>query len=125
METMRISIASLAVALIAGCGLGEREVSFRDDVQPILQANCVSCHIAPDGKGFTKSELQLDTYEHLMKGTKFGPVIVAGSSVSSTLNILVEGKADPSISMPHGGDPMSEADKETLQEWVDQGAKDN
>lgn len=32
-----------------------------------------------------------------MKVTRFGPVVVVGHSPSSTLMILVEGKADPSI----------------------------
>ena len=35
-----------------------------------------------------------------MKGTKLGSVIVPGSSISSTLVILIEHKADPSINMP-------------------------
>ncbi|MCK7580275.1 MAG: hypothetical protein MZV65_34635 [Chromatiales bacterium] len=44
----------------------------------------------------------MSSYESLMKGTKFGPVIVPGSSLTSALNMLVEGRADPSIKMPHG-----------------------
>lgn len=60
-----------------------------------------------------------------MKGTRLGPVIVAGQSVSSTLVRLIEGKADPSIRMPHGKEPLDAAKIKTIKTWVDAGAKNN
>ena len=60
-----------------------------------------------------------------MKGTKFGPVIVAGDSFNSTLIVLVEGRADPSIAMPHEGPGLSKDEIEALKSWIDQGALDN
>jgi hypothetical protein len=59
----------------------------------------------------------------MMKGTKFGAVVVPGSSVSSTLYRLVSGQADPSIRMPHGQTALSEADAAMIAAWIDQGAK--
>ncbi|MDP2694001.1 MAG: hypothetical protein Q8O58_03915, partial [Gallionella sp.] len=38
--------------------LKREEVSFREDVQPILHDYCVSCH-SPGGKGHAKSGLDL------------------------------------------------------------------
>ncbi len=102
-----------------------KEISFKSDVRPILNDYCMGCHV-PGGKGYEKSGLDLRTYQSLMKGTKFGPVITPGSSLTSTLNVLVSGHADPSISMPFGikgGLPKDKVD--LLNKWVNQGAKDN
>jgi hypothetical protein len=60
-----------------------------------------------------------------MKGTKHGPVIMPGYSYSSTLQILVEHKADPKLDMPHGGERLPREAIETLGEWIDDGAKNN
>jgi hypothetical protein len=40
--------------------------------------------------------------------------------------VLMEGRADPSISMPHGAmKPVRKADIDTIRAWIDQGAKNN
>lgn len=77
----------------------------------------------PGGPGYEKTGLRMDSLEALMKGTKFGPVVVPGSSVSSTLYRLVSGEADPSIRMPHGSAGLPEADVARIAAWIDQGAK--
>lgn len=116
----------LALSAIAAAGLqtgcGEKAVTYQADVKPIIDANCTKCHV-PGGPGYEKSGLRMDNYDGLMKGTKFGPVVVPGSSVSSTLYLLVAGKADPSIRMPHGEAPLADADITTIATWIDQGAK--
>src|SRR5208337_2965280 len=103
----------------------QKEVSFKTDVRSILDDYCMGCH-KPGGKGYEKSGLDMRTYESLMKGTKFGPVITPGSSLTSTLNVLVSGHADPAITMPFGikgGLPKDKVD--LLNKWVNQGAKNN
>jgi len=101
------------------------QVSFARDIRPILQKHCMECH-NPGGTGFLASGLDMSTHQSLVKGTKFGPVIKAGDSLSSTLIILVEGKADPSLKMPHGDrKSLSTAEIKTLRLWIDQGAANN
>lgn len=114
-----LSSASL-VALLAGCG--DKPLTYQADIKPIIDANCVSCHV-PGGTGYEQTGLQLDSYDALMKGTKLGPVVVAGSSVSSTLYRLVSGQADPSIRMPHGQGALPDAEVSKIAAWIDQGAK--
>lgn len=111
-----------AAALQTGCGGGGKTLTYQADIKPLIDANCVSCHV-PGGAGYEKSGLRMDSYEALMKGTKFGAVVVPGSSVSSTLFRLVSGKADPSIRMPHGQSALPEADVAAIAAWIDQGAK--
>jgi len=120
-------LAVLPIALastLAGC-TREEAVSFSQDVKPIIDKNCLACH-KEGGEGFEASGFSMLTYEDLMKGTKFGPMIISGDSAGSNMIVLMEGRADPSISMPHGTmDPVRKADIETLRLWVDQGAKNN
>ena len=121
----RIVCSSLLVSsalLLAACG--EKEISYKADIQPILQQYCVECH-AEGGKGYEKSGLLLTSYEGVMKGTRFGSIIKPGDALSSTLIMLVEGRADPSIKMPHGKESLPNEKIELLKQWVKQGAKNN
>jgi hypothetical protein len=113
------------VLLVSGCVREAPPVSFRGDVQPILRANCIECHIPPNGEGFLKTGLSMATYDDLMHGTIYGPVIVPGDSMHSILNMLVEGRADPSMRMPHGRKPLKNKEIEILRVWVEQGAVNN
>lgn len=111
--------------ILAGCATGQR-VSYQKDVYPILEKNCFACHTPPQGAGYRKAGLDLKTYETLMHGTLYGPVVTPGNSRHSILNMLVEGRADPSMRMPHSRDyPLADKEIETLRLWVDQGAKNN
>jgi hypothetical protein len=102
----------------------EPQVSYRTQIEPILQEHCKECH-SLNGEGYKKSGFSVESYEQLMKGTKFGAVIIPGAAVTSTLYILITGKADPSISMPHGRKPISDHDIKLIKTWIDQGAKNN
>ena len=102
----------------------EEQVSYKLDVQPILQSRCSSCH-QPGGEGYQASGLDLTSYEGLMKGTKHGPIVVPGDPLTSNLMVLVEGRADPKVRMPHGQRPLLKQQTEILRLWVKQGAKNN
>jgi hypothetical protein len=53
-------------------------------------------------------------------------MIIAGDAEGSNMLVLMEGRADPSISMPHGQqDPISQRDIQTIRLWIEQGAKNN
>lgn len=102
------------------------DVSFKEDVQPILHDYCVSCH-SPGGKGVVKSGLDLTSYEGLMKGTKFGKVVVPGDSEASTFTKLLTG-TNKGLKMPAGLNASGTLDRQyilILRKWVKQGAKNN
>lgn len=113
-----------------GC---DREVSFADDVQPILNASCVRCH-GGAGEGAETSGVALTDYEGVMQGTNFGPIVVAGSSASSVLYQVIAHETAPEIHMPpHHEDALAEGRGFTLSDeqiqsiadWIDQGAANN
>lgn len=115
------ALVLLVALVVAGCA---RQTSFTTDVYPILEQNCLSCH--SEGKeGHAASGFSVENYEELMQGTNFGPVIMPGSSASSTLLILVEGRAHKSISMPRGSPPLSSAQIGLIRKWIDEGARNN
>ena len=109
---------------LAACS-GEPQVSFSADVKPILEQNCLQCH-QPGGQGEVASGLNMTSYDGMMKGTHNGPMVIAGDAEGSNMLVLMEGRADPSISMPHGqNQPVSKQDIQTIRLWIEQGAKNN
>jgi uncharacterized membrane protein len=118
-----VSLCLLPLVMTA-CG-GEPAVSFSQDVQPIISKHCSQCHEV-GGAGHVTSGYDLTTYSGVMKGTDAGPMVIAGDVEGSNLLVLMEGRADPSISMPHGeNDPVPKEDIQTIRSWIAQGAKDN
>jgi hypothetical protein len=98
--------------------------SFSEDILPILKGRCVSCH-QPGGAGYEKSGLDLTTYEGLMKGTKFGAMIIPRDPESSNLMWLLDWRASPEVRMPHGKKKLSICDRNAIRAWIREGAKDN
>lgn len=117
-----ISLIVLALALATGCS--SKPVSYAAQIQPILNKNCMECH-AQGKKGEKKSGLNMETYAQLMTGTRFGPVIVPGNSISSTLVRLIDQKADAKINMPHEKGKIPENDIALIKTWINEGAKNN
>ncbi|MGA2568132.1 MAG: c-type cytochrome domain-containing protein [Pseudolabrys sp.] len=98
--------------------------SFKEDVMPILVGRCISCHQS-GGEGFAKSGLDLTSYAGVMKGTKFGPMVVPGDPESSNLMLLLDWRASPELRMPHGMKQLNSCDRNDIRAWIREGAKDN
>ena len=124
MKHAPVHAALALLLLISACTT--QPVSYRNDVVPILENRCIQCHTAPDGAGYKATGLSMESYKALMHGTDYGPVIVAGDSRRSILNMLVEGRAGKQQRMPHNdSEGLNQAQIETLKNWVNQGALDN
>ena len=132
MQTRIRSMIIIAVILIFSVSCS-KPVSFNRDINPILVANCLGCHDG-SGEGSATSGFSVKTYNSVMKGTKYGPVVVPGSSTSSTLYRMVAHKVDPKIQMPpHHDEALAKGREDALtprqiefiEKWIDQGAKNN
>jgi len=99
-------------------------VSFAEDVFPIFKGRCIECH-APGKEGFEKSGLDLTTYDGVMKGTKFGPMVKPRDPDSSNLIWLLDWRGAPETRMPHGTKKLSTCDRGAIRTWIREGAKDN
>lgn len=102
-------------------------VSFSEDILPLLQWRCASCH-QPRGEGYEASGLDLTSYAGVMKGTKFGSMVIPGDPNVSNLMVILDwpGHLSPTIRMPHDKSRrLSICDRDVIRTWIKEGARDN
>ena len=92
----------------------EQKAAFDKQVMPIFTARCVQCH----GPGQPMAGLDLRTLPALLKGSKSGPVVAEGLSEKS---VLVRKVASHAMPPPGTGQPLSDAEIQTLRQWIDKG----
>ena len=95
-----------------------KPVSFKDDLQPIFKASCLSCH-KPDKK---KGKLDMSTYADLLKGGKQGSPVKPGDPAKS---LLVEVISGDNPEMPEKGENLKPEQVELISRWIKEGAKQN
>jgi hypothetical protein len=91
-------------------------VSFKNDVEPILQNRCINCH----GGTQARMGLAFDSYDSLMAGSNNGPVIIPGDPNGSRLIQLVQIGA-----MPKQGPKLTPDQVQILIDWILAGALNN
>ena len=92
------------------------EVSFANQVLPMLQSRCVNCH----GGQKTEKGLVLNSYDKVMASSENGPVVTAGDAANSPLaQMVVKGK------MPKRGPKLTPDQVQLIVDWINQGAKNN
>lgn len=94
-----------------------RKVDYKQDIQPLLEQKCYSCH----GPEVQQAGLRLDLRQNALRGGDYGPVIKIGDSAASKLiRRLVDG--DGGLQMPPDG-ALSNEEIGLLRAWIDQGAE--
>jgi hypothetical protein len=91
-------------------------INFAADIQPILQANCVSCH----GDTLKLSRLDLRTRESALSGGANGPALVPGNADGSRMYRRIAGLEEPAMPMQRA--PLAAADIAKIKQWIDEGA---
>ncbi|MCX6368985.1 MAG: DUF1549 domain-containing protein, partial [Armatimonadetes bacterium] len=95
-----------------------KPVSFREEVEPLLKADCTGCHSGEAKQG----GFSVEGTALFVGGTAFGKkVIVPGKPAASALIGYLRGKHQPQ--MPIGMPPLKEAQIQTIERWITQGAK--
>ncbi|MAF22237.1 MAG: hypothetical protein CMP26_06525 [Roseibacillus sp.] len=99
---------------------GKRVVDFGEDVRPILESNCFSCH----GSSKEKGGLRLDSPGSILRGGDSGePLFVVGKREKSFLFKVIS-RQDPDEAMPpREKDALSRDEIEIIGSWIDAGAK--
>jgi hypothetical protein len=93
-------------------------VDFATDIQPVLTERCAECH----GEKKQKAGLRLDSAEWVAKGSKDGPVVVAGDAEKSDLYVRVSLPPGDDSIMPPKGDPLTKAQQDAILAWIKAGA---
>ena len=92
--------ALIAVVVSGGPALRaqtDKNVSFPQDVAPVLARRCAQCH----SQAASMANLDLSTREAALKGGQHGPAIVPGDAAASRLYRHLTGREQPQ--MPLGG----------------------
>jgi mono/diheme cytochrome c family protein len=117
-----VAVWSLGLTPTTRVCAAEGKLSYSEDIAPVFRGWCVSCH-QPGGEGFEKSGFDLRTYEGLMKGTQYGPMVIAGKPDESNIVRLING--DAKISMPFHHKPLPGCVRQNIWSWIFEGAKNN
>lgn len=94
--------------------------SFTADVQTIFTNRCIKCH---SGQSPPRG-LRLDSYEHVIAGGTYRPVVLPGKPEESEIVRRIKGSA---ISrMPFDGPPfLTDEQIATIEAWIAAGAPNN
>jgi hypothetical protein len=114
-----VSLTTCLACLIAATYLHAQNPSFQQNVRPILDKHCTSCH----QPALKQSDLDLTTYAGFEAGGKRGPAFVAGSPEQSLVMQFITATLKPS--MPLGQPPLAATDVATLRDWISSGARDD
>jgi hypothetical protein len=95
---------------------------YLDIVRPIFEQRCFSCHNA----GKQRGQLNLTSYDAVMKGGKDGAVIVPGNPKDSDMYRRINLRATNKDAMPaEEKTPLTEGQKTIIAWWIQSGAKSN
>jgi mono/diheme cytochrome c family protein len=92
------------------------EVSFANDVLPIIESRCVKCH----GGDRIEEGLLMRTYDEILAGSDNGAILVPGDVEGSLLVELVATKE-----MPKRGPKLTPPQVQLISDWVAAGAPNN
>jgi Protein of unknown function (DUF1553)/Protein of unknown function (DUF1549)/Planctomycete cytochrome C len=121
-----VGFSLLGITLIAGQSAGPAgptaaRVSFNRDVRPIL-TTCFRCHGLDQGS--RQANLRLDLRDEALKPRRNGSPIVPGRSADSLIVKRIF-ETNARLIMPPASihKELTDAQKETIRRWVDQGAE--
>lgn len=119
-----IGIAFVALLLtIYHCeGNPKLQVSYTTDIDPIFtMKDCKTCHTAN-----VNVHLDLTSYQGLMRGSDNGPVVIPYEADNSLLFQKVAFDNPPTgMRMPPGAAPLTQSQIRLIEDWINQGAKNN
>ena len=98
------------------------EISFRDQIAPILAANCYECH-GPDEE-HRQAGLRLDHFEDATAPLESGGFAITPGNAETSKLISVITSADPDVRMPpaDGNKRLTPEQITLLKDWINQGA---
>src|SRR5258705_284365 len=102
----------VAGAALARASMAADNVTFQDNVLPILRSNCLKCHNPDKFKG----DLDLTTLSGALTGGGSGPVVSSGDPDGSKIIKAITHAEEPN--MPPNSPPLADKDIETIKRWI-------
>jgi len=98
------------------------EVSFNEDIRPLLSDRCFHCH-GPDEKE-RKGKLRLDTREGALREKNGFAAIVPGDLQESEIIYRMTTDDEDEIMPPPGkSDPLTKEELQLFKQWIQEGAE--
>src|ERR1700687_919112 len=94
-----------------------KRIEYENDVKPIFQRHCLTCHSA----GQTTAGLSLESYAGVLKGGGSGEIVKPGRSALSLLYQVVAQETDGVPRMPFGQAKIADNEIAVIRDWIDQG----
>ncbi|MFM7129034.1 MAG: PSD1 and planctomycete cytochrome C domain-containing protein [bacterium] len=120
-KILRLIFHVLAMAAITSQGqaalANPPEIQFNRDIRPILSDNCFYCH-GPD-KNHREAELRLDDRDAALKAGVIKPGMPGESELVARIRSADKDEVMPP---PHANKKLTNAQKDLLARWVEQGA---
>lgn len=113
----RPALPILAIFVLA-CASAPAALEYNRDVRPILSDKCFACH-GPD-KASRKAKLRLDVREDALAASAFVPGDAAASELIAR---IISDDPDEVMPPPEGHNELSPGERDTLQQWVTEGAE--
>ncbi len=99
---------------------GDRDkVDFNEDIRPILNQKCMSCH----GGVRQQGGLSFLTRETALTELESGVFAIAPNSVSKSVLIDRIEHQDPEVRMPPTGEPLNAQEIKVFKKWIEEGAE--
>lgn len=96
---------------------GSEEISFSNDVAPILEAECAMCHGSLGG-------WDASTYDSVINSGDNGPAVIPGDVENSLLAQKIRGTQTIGVMMPTSG-LMDQDLIQVILDWIEAGAPNN
>jgi mono/diheme cytochrome c family protein len=113
------SIICVLSVLASALPISAAAPDFREQIQPILESNCVRCHSATKVKG----GLRMDTFEKLIEGGETADALVPGNPAKSEILVRIHLRPIDEGVMPDEGQALKPEEVALLDAWVKAGAK--
>lgn len=118
MKVWRVGMLTCCVCLVLVAMSASAEVSYHEQIVPILKRSCQGCHHPGDANG----DLIVTTYAELQRGGMAGEAIIPGKPDESLLIKLISGD-EPA--MPQNQEPLSTEEVALFRQWILEGAQDD
>ena len=103
--------APVTTALVVG-SLPADALGYTEDIQPLFERTCIACH-----SGVVQQlNLQVTSYEGLLRGSLRGPVVMPGDAENSVLWQMIGSGKMPLIGQ------LTLSEKDAVRRWIEDGA---
>lgn len=117
-DSFRPFCSVVLTGVIFTASLAAQDVSFEQQVAPVLESRCWGCHSADT----QESGLRLDTRAGMLRGGDSGLAAVVPGDVKKSYLIDAVRHLDPNVEMPPDEDPLEADQIAVLERWIQQGA---